>query len=355
MAKELTIGIIGNGAIGNVHADAFRATGAGRLAALCDVDPAKLAATGDKFGVPAAARFSDYRQLLASDVDAVLVCVPNAFHAEMAVAALQAGKHVLLEKPCAMNAEQAAKIVAAAKKAKGVIQVGMVWRQRTQPQTLREYIAAGRLGKIYHLRAVMIRRRGIPGLGGWFTTRELSGGGPMIDLGVHWFDMSMWLSGLWQPTSVSAKTFDKFGPRMKNYRYVSMWAGPPKFDGRFDVEDYSTGFARFGAEATLSFEIAWAANAESESFVEVLGDQGGARVGGTGPLVIRTEDAGHVADLTPQLDESAKPFEVQARKFAAACRGDGPVEATIEQGHTVMKLIDAIYESSRTNAEVAIR
>lgn len=352
MADKLKIGIIGNGAIGNVHAEAYKATGAAEIAALCDIDPAKLGATADKFAVKA--RFADYRKLLESDVQAVLVCVPNALHAEIAIAGLKAGKHVFLEKPSALNAGQVAKIVKASEKAKGIIQVGMVWRQRAQPQVLREYIAAGRLGQIYHLRAVMVRRRGIPGLGGWFTTRSQSGGGPMIDLGVHWFDMSMWLSDLWNPTAVSAKTFDKFGPRMKDYRYVSMWAGPPKLEGKFDVEDYSTGFARFGTEATLSFEIAWAANAESESFVEVLGDQGGARVGGTGPLVIYTEHDGRVADLSPKFDESAKPFEVQARKFAAACRGEAPPPATIQQGHTVMKLIDAIYESSRQNREVAI-
>jgi predicted dehydrogenase len=133
-----------------------------------------------------------------------------------------------------------------------------------------------------------------------------------------------------------------------------MWAGPPKLDGTFDVEDYSAGFARFAGDATLSFEIAWAANAESESFVEILGDKGGARVGGTGPLVILTEHEGRVTDITPKYDESPKPFDVQARKFVAACRGEMAPVATIDQGCTVMKLIDAIYESSRKNREVPI-
>ena len=112
----------------------------------------------------------------------------------------------------------------------------------------------------------------LPGLGGWFTTMAESGGGPMIDLGVHWFDISMWLSGLWNPTAVSAKTYAKFGPRMKDYKYVDMWAGPPKFDGVCDVEDYSTGMIRFGNDATLGFDISWAGNAEDRMYVEILGD-----------------------------------------------------------------------------------
>ena len=352
MPGNIKIGIIGSGSIGNVHARALTAVGGADIVALCDVDPARLDATGDAFKVTA--RFDDYRKLLKADVDAVLVCVPNALHAEMAVAALASGKHVLLEKPAALNAAQAASIADAADKAEGVLQVGMVWRQRPQAQILREYVQAGELGNIYHMRAVMIRRRGIPGMGGWFTTKALSGGGPMIDLGVHWFDLCMWLSGLWNPTRVSARVYDKFGSRMRAYRYVGMWAGPPDFDGVCDVEDFSAGFARFGDQATLSFEIAWAANAESDSYVEILGDKGGARVGGAGPLRILTEDRGRLADLAPQYDQKANPFENQARTFLAACRGDSPPEATIQQAVTNMKLIDAIYASSEARKEVTI-
>jgi len=352
MSKKLKIGIIGAGAIGNVHANALAAVGESEIAALCDIDEAKLAAMGERLKVKA--RFDDYRDLLRTDVDAVFVCVPNALHAEIAVAALEAGKHVLLEKPVALNAAEAARIVAASRKARGIIQVGMVWRQSAEARIVREYVEAGLFGDIYHLRAVMVRRRGIPGLGGWFTAKAVSGGGPMIDLGVHWFDIAMWMSGLWEPTRASARTYAKFGCRMREYRYVGMWAGPPKFDGVCDVEDYSTGFVRFGDRATLSFEIVWAANTESESFVEVLGDKAGARVGTGKPLQILTEDRDRPADLAPQFDNKANRFELQARAFLAACRGEAPPAATIEQGHTVMKLIDAIYASSEAGREVEI-
>jgi len=353
MAKKLKVGIIGLGGIGTVHADALTATAEAELVALCDIDAPRLQAQGARLGVKGL--FDDYRKLLKSAAEAVYVCVPNALHAEMAVAALGAGKHVFLEKPTALNARQAAQIAAAARKSRGLIQVGMVWRQAPQAQIVREYVEAGLFGRVHHLRAVMIRRRGIPGMGGWFTTKRLSGGGPMIDLGVHWFDLSMWLSGHWKPTAASAKTYAKFGPNMRQYKYVGMWAGPPKFDGTFDVEDYSTGFVRFGDQATLSFEIAWATNAESESFIDVVGERGGARLYEAKPLVIFTEHQGRLADITPKYNENVNRFQIQAGKFIAACRGEAPPAATIEQGVTVMKLIDAIYKSSAENREVAIK
>ena len=353
MSKKMKLGIIGMGAIGNVHAQAYAAVGQTDLVAVCDVVPAKLAAAKAKYNVPQA--FEDYNDLLASDVEAVIVAVPNAVHHPAAVAALRAGKNVLLEKPMALNAKLGADIVAEAKKAKRVLQIGMIWRQDPAAQLVHEYVKKGVFGKVYHIRAVMTRRRGIPGLGGWFTTKAMSGGGPMIDLGVHWFDISMWMSGLWNPTSVSGKTYDVFGPRMKKYVYVDMWAGPPKFDGVFDVEDYSTGFIRFGKDATMSFEISWAGNNESQGYVEVLGTEAGVKVLEDKPLVLLTEHNGRVADITPRLPRGPQKFEAQARTFVAACRGEAPPAAPGEQGVTVMKVLDGVFASSKANKEVAIR
>lgn len=352
MAAKLKVGLIGIGAIGKIHAEAFTATGEASIHALCDVDEPRLKAEGERLGVKQ--RFTDYNELLASDVDAVVVGVGNALHREVGVAALQAGKHVLLEKPMALNAGEAQKIVAAAREAAGILQIGMVRRHAPEAQVLREYIEAGELGDIYHMRTVLVRRRGIPGLGGWFTTKAQSGGGPMIDVGVHFFDAALWLSDHWNPTRVSAKTYAKFGPRMADYRYVGMWAGPPRLDGVFDVEDYSTGLVRFDSAATMSFEIAWAANAKGESFVEILGEKGGARLF-EGELRVFTEYNGRVADICPQFKDTADPFQEQARAFVAACRGEQPPAATGEQGLTVMKLIDGIYASSEAGHEVEIR
>ncbi len=349
---RLKVGVIGIGAIGKVHLDSYASLpDTVEIAAVCDIIPDRAQAAGQQY---AAATFTDYRALLASDVDAVSVCMPNALHKEIAVAALQAGKHVLLEKPMALNAHQAAEIVAAAKKSGTVLQMGMPFRQSPEARCIRKMVADGEFGEIYHMRVVLIRRRGVPGLGGWFTTKALSGGGPLIDIGVHFFDMAMHLSGLWNPTLVSAMTYAKFGVRMKNYVYVDMWAGPPNFDGVCDVEDYATGLVRFGKRATMSFDVAWAANARSESFCEILGDRAGARIGMEGPLTILTEHRGQVTDITPYLPKDRGRFREQAANFIAACLGQAKPLATGDEGLTCMKLIDAVYASAQTGKEVAV-
>lgn len=351
--NKIKIGIIGVGAIGAVHADAYRAAPASEITAICDVSDERLAEIGDKYNVPC--RFKDYTELLKSDVDAVSICVGNTLHRKVAIAALKAGKHILLEKPMAMNAREAAEIAAAGRKAKKVVQIGMVLRQDEQVRVVRNYIRKGLFGEIYHTRAAWVRRRGIPGLGGWFTTKSASGGGPLIDLGVHMFDVSMHLSGHWKPTSVSAMNYAKFGKNMRDYRYVSMWAGPPRLAGVCDVEDYSVGLVRFGKKATLVFEIAWAANiAEDIMQVDILGDKGGARVLDGKPLTIYTEHNDRVANVAPLLNTSANRFHRQADLFIKACRGECPPAATAQEGLTVMKLIDAVYASSARGREAGI-
>lgn len=353
MEKKIRVGIIGMGAIGAVHADAYAAnSGAAEIVAICDVAEERLKSQGDRFNVPG--RFADYRQLLKGDVDAVSVCVGNTLHKEVAVAALEAGKHVLLEKPMAMNATQAAAIVAAAKKSGKVLQIGMVRRQAGETQMARKCVADGLLGAIYHMRAVLIRNRGIPGLGGWFTTKAMSGGGPLIDIGVHFFDAAMHVSGLWKPTRVSAACYDKLGKNMRQYKYIGMWAGPPNYKGTFDVEDYATGVVRFGKQATMSFEIAWAANAEDASYIDFVGDKGGLRLFDGKPFLLRTEHNGSLADIQFRYPDPGNAFHLQIRKYLAACRNECPPAATGEEGLVAMKLIDAVYKSSVAGKEVEI-
>ncbi len=352
MPGKLKVGIIGMGTIGCVHADAFKAIESADITAVCDNNKERLAREGAKFGVKT--QFSDYRDLLNADVQAVVVGVGNKLHCEVAVAALKAGKHVLLEKPMAMNAAEGEKIAAVSEETGKVLQVGMVRRQDPAAQVVRDYVKRGEFGEIYHIRAVLIRQRGIPGLGSWFTTKSESGGGPIIDIGVHWFDLAMWAGGCWNLTSVSAKTYAKFGQRMGDYVYVGMWAGPPKLDGVFDVEDYAAGMARFGDKATMSFEISWAANSPADSFVDIIGDKGGVRFMDGKPLQIITEQQGRPVTVSPQFKTDVKTFEAQAQAFVKACRGEAPPAATAREGVTVMRLIDGIYKSSKLNKEVDV-
>jgi predicted dehydrogenase len=351
--KKLKVGIIGLGTIGAVHAESYQAHPAEvEVTALCDVAEKRLKEQGKKWNVSQC--FTDYRDLLKTDVDAVSICVGNALHRETAIRALEAGKHVLLEKPMAMNAKEAADIVKASEKARKVLQIAMVWRQATEAQYARQLVTNGTLGKVYHLRMVLIRRRGIPGMGGWFTTKSMSGGGPLIDIGVHFFDSAMYISGQWKPLSVSAMTHASFGTPMRNYRYVGMWAGPPKYDGVFDVEDSAEGMVRFSKQVSMSFEVAWAANAEDEMYLEILGDRGGLRVfDGKAPRLL-TEHEGRIVDIHPKFPSEGNRYYSQAATFLAACRRERPPFATGKEGLEVMKLIDAIYRSSETGKEVQI-
>lgn len=352
MSKKVRIGIIGMGTIGSVHADAYQKVCDAELYAICDILPERLAEKAKKHNV--SKTYVKYEDLLADpEIDAVSVCVPNHLHAPIAIDAFKAGKHVMLEKPMTLNADLGQEIVAARDAAGKTLQMGMVWRQTPEAVVVKEAVDAGRLGEIYQIRVKLIRRRGIPGLGGWFTTKAMSGGGGLIDIAVHFLDLAMWVSGLWNPTKVSAKTYSKFGSPMEDYTYVDMWAGPPNFDGVFDVDDYATGLVRFSDKATLVFEVAWACNAESESYIELLGDKGGVKVG-EGKTTILTEMDKKLADISLDYPQDADRFAIQMEKFVAAVQGKGEVAATGEQGVVVMKLLDAIYKSSEMNAEVDI-
>ncbi len=352
MSDKIRIGIVGVGTIGSVHADAYAKVGRAEVIALCDILPDRLQEKGARHGVDTL--YTDYKELLASsDVDAVSVCVPNNVHAEIAIAALDAGKHVLLEKPMAMSAQEGQSICDARDRAGKVLQMGMVMRQSADAQFIKEIVDSGQLGDIYQIRVILRRRRGIPGMGGWFTTKAQSGGGGLIDIGVHFFDLAMWLSGCWNPTRVSAKTYAKFGSPMEGYHYTSMWAGPPDYDGTFDVDDYACGFVRFGTETTMNFEVCWAANSEPQQFLEILGDKGGIRMGSGQPILL-TEVGDRIADVKLEYNNKRDNFAEEMRTFIAAIRDGAPPAATGEQGVINMKLIDAIYQSSDMNAEVAV-
>ena len=352
--KKVRIGVIGVGSIGTVHTKAYAKVPDAEVVAMCDILPDRLKAKAAEFGI--AKTYTDYKKLLADkQIDAVSVCVPNNMHAPIAIAALNAGKHVMLEKPMTLNPDLARDIIAARDKSGKQLQMGMVWRQKDEAQLVKRMISEGKLGKIYQIRVKLIRRRGIPGLGGWFTTKACSGGGGLIDIAVHFLDLVMWATDYWDPTRVSAKVYSKFGSPIKDYHYISMWAGPPKLDGTFDVDDYAAGFVRFGKKATLSFEVAWACNADDECYVEFLGDKGGVKCGSnSGTTTFRTEVGGKIADLDLRYDNSSDGFVIELSKFVAAVQGKGEVPATGEQGLVAMRLLDAIYRSSEKDCEVKI-
>jgi predicted dehydrogenase len=356
---SLRLGLIGAGQIARLHAEAAVKAGS-TVVAVCDVDGGRASAlAADHEG---ATPTTDRDELLArDDVEAVVVAVPNALHKEMAVRALDAGKDVLLEKPMAMNVAECDEIIAAMERSGRLLQLGFVSRCSPMTRTVAEFIAAGRLGTIYHARAQWYRRRGIPGLGGWFTTKAIAGGGVLIDLGVHVIDLVMHLTGRPSPRRVSGVCTGTFGAPIDGYTFTEMWAGPPRPDGVFDVEDAATGLLRFDGGLTMDLSLTWAANIQEDrlpSGILLLGDRGGCFFEPWGTtLRIATEADGHLVDLEPSLppgDPWAEAWRREHADFAAAVATRTPPSASAADGRAVQSILDAIYRSSAEGREVEI-
>ena len=199
---RLRVGVIGAG-VGALHLSAYAQLPQVDIVALAGLDDDRVRRVAAEYQVPQTYR--EYEHLLAApDIDAVSVCLPNVLHAPVSIAALRAGKHVLVEKPLARNAEEARAIAEAAHAHDRVLMVSFDKRYRNDVQWIRQYIDSGALGRIYYAKAHWMRRAGIPRLGSWFVSKEQAGGGPLIDLGVHVLDMAMYLLG--EPRPLAAKT-----------------------------------------------------------------------------------------------------------------------------------------------------
>lgn len=353
----IRLGIIGSGAIGEVHAKAAHAAGS-TVACIADLDLNKAEILAKEYD---GCQATEKAQEIFDDptINAVAVCVPNRWHKEMAIAAMRAGKDVLLEKPMGLNATECAEINAVATETQRILQVGMVYRCSAVGQAAKAIADSGDLGEIYHAKAHLYRRRGVPGLGGWFTTKELSGGGPLIDLGVHIIDMTSWLMNFPKVERVSGKVYSHFGKRMEGYVYESMWAGPPKYEGACDVEDSAHAMIHFEGGASLDLQVSWAINMPTPNMataetIGLFGDQGGLtfKLGGE-HVDVAAESYGRNVDKRVLLSETEQ-FVEQAKSFAQCVNSRETPPATGEQGLYVQTVLDAIYESSQANREIAL-
>jgi len=356
---NFSLGIIGAGSIGTVHATTAQRLGLS-VPLVWDIDPTRSAALAKK--VPQLRAVPSLDALLADPhVNAVVVATPNDLHAEIACRALDAGKHVLLEKPMALNGPECDRIIEALGRTDRRLQMGFVYRHAPAPQALHAEISRGGLGRIYHAKCSMYRHRGIPGLGGWFTTKARSGGGPLIDLGVHVIDQVLWLCDFPRAASASGACYATFGPRMKDYVFEEMWAGPPRLDGVFDVEDHATALVRFEGGLTMEVNVTWAGNVPDKSLpdgIALFGEQGGCRFTLLGDEVTiageqgRTLAARRLAfDSDRALDRA---FEAQLRSFQSVVEEHRQPMATARHGRQVQSIIDAIYRSSDEGREVAV-
>lgn len=342
------VGIIGSGGIARgAHMPAYKAmeNEGVRIVAVSDVSDEARDRAASEFDVPH--RYTNYQDLLnRDDVQAVSVCTPNFLHLQPTLDALAAGKHVLVEKPLAMNAQEGNAMVEAADRSGKKFQVGFMQRWQSGAQALKRFIDAGEMGEIYYTRAQALRRRGIPGWG-VFTQKDKQGGGPLIDIGVHILDLSLWLMGHPKPVSASGKCYTKFGTRPGVLGLMGQW-DPEKYT----VEDLGVGFIRFDNGATLSLEASFAANIEKEVFTtELLGTEGGCSYNPTRMFFERHKT---LIDATPASLPTAKAHEAEIRAFIQCIRDDTEPMVTGRQGLMVTQIMDAIYRSSDEGREVPV-
>ncbi|MBR5460755.1 MAG: Gfo/Idh/MocA family oxidoreductase, partial [Clostridia bacterium] len=264
--KKLRGAIIGLGGISRgCHIPAWKKMDFVEIVAVCDIIPEKIESYKKQFNLPDALGFTDYKDVLEIEgLDFVDICTPNLYHSVIAVDALEKGINVFCEKPDAVSVEEALKMKNAAEKAGKTLMVMRNNRHRNTSRYMKKFIADGKMGDIYCGRCGWQRRRGIPGKGGWFTTKELSGGGPLIDLGVHMIDLSIWLMGNPTPVAVSGCTFRKFADSDVSDSANSS-CGDKVSGGTFDVEDLAMGFIKFDNGACLQIEFSWASNVEREN------------------------------------------------------------------------------------------
>ncbi len=342
--SPVRVGIIGAG-IGCQHLRGYLGVPGAIVAAICDLDTSRATQLAQENQIEAQI-FSDYRALIdAKCVDAVSVCVPNFLHAAVATACLEAGLHVLCEKPLAINALEAKTIAEAAQKSGKICMVGQVLRFRDDVISLKKNIEAGEIGEIYYARAMARRLSGIPKWGGWFTQQKLAGGGPLIDTGVHILDLAWWLCGCPRPISASGVAYDKFGPRKMGLGA----GGAGNEDGTFDVEDLAAGLVRFENGLSIHFEAAWAIHAaKDERFCHLHGTNG----------AILWDDAPKIIDqngIVSPITQSGGDAWTREMAHFIACIQDGTTpDPDALQGVIMMQILDALSQSAREGKEVSI-
>ncbi len=344
--STLRVGIIGTGGIArSVHIPNYQKIPGVEVVACCDVIEETAKSASVQFNIPY--YFSDYNEMLEKvPLDVVSVCTPNFMHKDPTIAALKAGCHVMVEKPIAMNAQEGQEMVETAKKVGRKLAVGLHCRQMSSSQALKRAIEGGELGEIYFARCHALRRRGIPGWG-VFGEKDKQGGGPLIDIGVHILDLTLWLMGHPQPVAVSGQCYTKFGNRRDIIGLFGQWNVDT-----FTVEDYAIGFVRFENGATLEIEASFAANIEKDVFdLNLMGTEGGCRLD---PLRIFTERHKTLYDITPVFLPNVNAHEANIRGFVEAVRTDGPVPVPGEEALIATRIIDGIYKSAEEGREVPV-
>jgi predicted dehydrogenase len=344
--STIRVGVIGLG-MGRHHSAGYQTHPNARVVAIADLDKSRLQQIGDQYGVTT--RYLSGEEMLQQEaLNVVSIATPNKFHAPLTIAALEAGCHVLCEKPMAMSADEARAMLAAAEKAGKRLMINFSYRFSEQSQALKDRVDAGELGDVYFARTVWHRRRGLPKFGGWFGQKGLSGGGPLIDLGVHRLDLALWLMGYPKPVWVMGSTYNPIATALAEKEGVP-----------YDVEDLAVGLIRFENGATLEVEASWATNIKERELMEtrLLGTEGG--------LVQRNLNETYEFEAELYFERNGAHYDMKLhaprkRRLNAMYHliesivNDTPHIARGEEGLLVMEILDAIYKSAEEGRPVQI-
>ncbi|UKS29262.1 Gfo/Idh/MocA family oxidoreductase [Paenibacillus sp. HWE-109] len=350
MSKQ-RIAVIGAGSISEMHLKSYQNNPDAELYAICDLNEERAQAKAEKYGIPHV--FTDYKTLLAdASIDAVSICTWNNSHAPISIAALEAGKNVLTEKPLCKTVEEALAVEQAVRRSGKTLQVGFVRRYASNTSIVKSFLDNGELGDIYYAKASCIRRLGNPG--GWFSDIERSGGGPLIDVGVHVIDLCWYLMGKPKVKSVSGNTYKKLGNRA-NVKNLAFYKAADYDATHNTVEDLANALIRFENGASLLVDVSFTLHAkEDELTVKLYGENGGAEL--EPELAIITEKYDTILNLTPQINnlsfDFVAGFQQEINYFIEVCQGKKATLSPVEDGVEMMKILCGIYESSEQGKEI---
>lgn len=349
MAKDLKVGVIGVGGIAGTHFPGWQDSPHTEIAALADLSPDALARVGQKLGVTR--QYQTPEEMFAQDdIDIIDICTPNMYHTPLAVAALNAGKHVICEKPLAPTPDDIRQIIAARDKSGKKLMVAQHFRFQGSSQALKAEIDSGVLGSVYHARSWMLRRGWCP-TGPGFIQKKNSGGGPCIDIGVHILDLTLWMMGMPQPVSVSGVTQDKLAHQPGAW---SAWGG--RIPQSMDVEEFASAFVRFENGATLILEVSWLLHHKTngeDMQMWLYGTQGGSHWPAN---ELMTSNNASMQYLNTQLQraEGGEPHAKECVAFADAVANDKPSPVPAEDSLKVIGILDGLYRSAAEGKEVKL-
>lgn len=351
----MKVAVIGCGTIANsAHIPGYMQNPKAEIKYFCDIIPERADNAVTKYGTGTAVY--DYREILHDpELTAVSVCTPNKMHKSITIDFLRAGKHVLCEKPAARTLSEALEMQQTQHETGMVLNIGVVNRFNAAVNAIKQRVDAGELGQLYHVYISFRSHRSIPGLGGAFTTKDIAGGGVLIDWGVHFLDLVMYCLGDPAPLTVTGQAYSRLGADMRGYVYENMWAGPPDYAGVYDVEDFITGMVRTKGP-TFTINGAWAQNiGENEMFIDFLGDKAGIRLRYGGDYTLYGIKDGKLSQEIPEIPGfETNMFDTEINAFVDCIESGIKLPSHIDTAIVTARIMQALYDSSERGREISL-